>query len=111
MPGGSLGRAKTAPPPPRAPFRRVRRAASGAQLTCMGITTAVSPPKAAKTATPRPLPSRHRVALLNFDQFCKIWANLNLKDLKDVLFLTQGFAADPVYGRVKCLPMMGEIKT
>ena len=24
---------------------------------------------------------------------------------------TQGFAADPVYGRAKCLPMLGEIKT
>jgi len=23
----------------------------------------------------------------------------------------QGFAADPVYGRAKCLPMLGEIKT
>ena len=24
---------------------------------------------------------------------------------------TQGFAADPVYGRAKCLPVLGEIKT
>jgi hypothetical protein len=24
---------------------------------------------------------------------------------------TQGFTADPVYGRAKCLPMLGEIKT
>ena len=24
---------------------------------------------------------------------------------------TEGFAADPVYGRAKCLPMLGEIKT
>ena len=24
---------------------------------------------------------------------------------------TQGFAADPVYGRAKCLPMLGSLKT
>ena len=24
---------------------------------------------------------------------------------------TQGLAADPVYGRAQCLPMLGEIKT
>ena len=55
----------------------------------------------------------------------------NLKDLKDLKHSpraictvlldprdplmrserTQGFATDPVYGRAKCLPMLGEIKT
>ena len=30
-----------------------------------------------------------------------------LRNLKDL----QGFAADPVHGRAKCLPMLGEIKT
>ena len=37
----------------------------------------------------------------------------HLKDKKDLQDSerTQGFAADPVYGRAKRLPMLGEIKT
>ena len=34
--------------------------------------------------------------------FVYVGRNQNLKDLK---------AEDPVYGRAKCLPMLGEIKT
>ena len=38
-----------------------------------------------------------------------------LKDLKDrkgpEVYGTQGFTADPVYGRAKCLPMLGSLKT
>ena len=56
------------------------------------------------------------------------WANSNLNDLKDSLRAictvlldprdpllqserTQGFAADPVYVRAKCLPMLGSLTT
>jgi len=59
----------------------------------------------------------------NFQGLVTCCLSRRLKDLKDLTVLldprvpllhserTQGFAADPVYGRAKCLPMLGSLKT
>ena len=47
---------------------------------------------------------------------CLCWAPSNLKELKDFgdplrSERKQGFSADPFYGRARCLPMLGSLKT
>jgi len=37
--------------------------------------------------------------------------NKNLKNLKDHTLRKQGVSADPFYGRARCSPMLGSLKT
>jgi hypothetical protein len=58
-------------------------------------------------------PIRHLKAHFHSLEEMNVLEEMNAFNMSVVLHSerTQGFAADPVYGRAKCLPMLGEIKT
>ena len=80
---------------------------------CWGLETSAHAARMKPRVRP-PFHSRARVPPRRLGEHSETRCACCVLDPRDPLLhseRTQGFAADPVYGRAKCLPMLGAFKT